>query len=245
MPAKVLGGIDYSRLSDKIWSYPIRTVTKYVDVNDRGHGYVSDKVAPYVVMRERRGIKSGTKFMLVGNAQPFFLGDETNDLLPGATKTVLQTGFDDTNLRDHDDSTCAYPAGNIRYGSTYDLVKYDFRSVGYRFVYVKMWNKTDPWVNVRVLISNDDVNYNVLAQLSGSLVGETYTGVLGATFRYIKLQIKSDARETYSNSLCCYYTVEVYWPSTTSTVYYSDNASRLMQCYVSKGYYQLLEVIEA
>jgi len=242
MPAKVLGGIDYSRLSDKIWSYPIRTVTKYVDVNDRGHGYVSDKVAPYVVMRERRGIKGGTKFMLVGNTQPFFLGDETNDLLPSAKKEILWDGFDDTKLRDHDDDTYSYPRSD-EVGGTFDLVKYDFRSIGYRFVFLKTeCGGCYAGISINVLISNDDVTYNVLAQDTGTSPpsGKVY----GATFRYIKLGFDTKGRR-FPGSYLRYYSVEVYWPSTTSILYYPNDTCRLVQCYVNKGYYLLLEAIGA
>ncbi len=256
MTPSVLGGIDYSKLQSEVWCYSSRTLTKYVGVIERarGKGYeIADSVYyyPIKVMRERRAIKGGTKFMLIGDVQNFYLGDESNDLIPTATKTVLQTGFDDTNLKDHDDDTYSIPATDVPPNSVdpnlLELVKYDFRSVEYRYVYVKIGCDAT-YGSTRVLISEDDEDYYVLAMVEGGehLLEDVY----GATFRYIKLAVENmmyDMPEDASKYK--YYTIEVYRPSTTSAttsvLYYGPgDVWRTIQCYVSMGYYQLLEVIE-
>jgi hypothetical protein len=213
----------------------IAPTQKYV-VFERARGYNSGN---YTVYREKRLVKANTKFILFNDAQLFYLGDESNDLLPSAVKTILQTGFDDTNLKDYNDYTYSRPYGQISNGATQDLVKYDFGSINYRFIYLKIESGATGGIYTRVLISNDDATYTKLAEANNSIIASPYY----VQFRYIKLQVYNATSYTADGVYWRYFTLEVYNPSSTNTITYTSNVFKLINAFIYNGSYQLLEVI--
>jgi len=220
--------------SSDIWNYQSRSLTRVFGIIERALGYGVGATQLYRAYR----VVENTTFKLITNASFYFIGDERNDILSSATRTVLQTGFNDELLRDHDDSTYTQPANDIPANYTVDLVRYDFGTINNRFIKVKM-ESTNTNAIVRLLVSSDGVSYNTVAYISNNIIDSVYF----TSFRYIKLQAYNSSTSAMPASNYKYYTLEVYEPSNTSTLTYASRKIILMQAYISGGYYQLLEIV--
>jgi len=133
------------------------------------------------------------------------LVDEDEDLIPGATETILETNFDPANLKDHNDDTYTTPAADMGAGEVRDHVKYDLGSSARRAVILKAYSAADTTI-VRVLVSDDDATYTKVIEFSGA----TKTVAAIASFRYIKLQSENTGTGTASATAWEFYTLEVY-----------------------------------
>jgi hypothetical protein len=133
------------------------------------------------------------------------LGCKANNLILSATETILKSGFDPTNAKDHDLNT--YSLCQSAWGSV-DLVKYDLGSVAERIIlFDAEGSKSGTSVIIQILlyVSSDDVNYTMIAYADSPRV----QAALKVTFRYIK--VKQSVYSTAADGKL--YGLEVYTPS--------------------------------
>ncbi len=219
----------------EVWSYPTRTLTeKYVIIERVGRGFTSGVSEIYRLSTFFRN----SKFVLIAKADASaIIKNRSGDLIPTATETILDTGFDPTNAKDHNDSTCSSTTTTLDANASIDHVKWDLGSVANRFL-VALISSGTAGVYTRVLVSSDDATYTEVAEVNGGTVKAVYYG----SFRYVKLQTINSNVSALSGSYTRFCSVEVYPPNTDTEISLINELAEFFVL-LYNGYYQLIEVV--
>jgi hypothetical protein len=161
---------------------------------------------PTKLYRVKRTLLANQKLILKCDGDVYGVFVDDDDLLPNATQTINQTGFNPANMKDHDDTTYSPSAADITAGSTVNHATWDFGSIANRII---IYNASAPTTlcQVRVLISNDNSTYTQIA--GGSSINDIYYG----SFRYVRIQSYNGDTGSQAAGNWKYYSLEVYSPN--------------------------------
>lgn len=196
-----------SATPEEIWTY----YKRFVNIEKILEGLDNTKLkysGSKVIPRNSKvvGVLRGT-----GNGNLILAPSSTDDLIAGATETILDAGFDPTNIKDHDDDTYSDSTSSIGLTTEVEMVKYDLGSIAQRVIYLVYESiganayRTD--IYNRVYISDDDVSYTLI--LDNNVNGKTVF-VDVQSFRYIKLATYNASSSTSYAGFGRIYTLEVY-----------------------------------
>jgi len=190
-----------------------------------------------LIYSTKRFLPAGTELRLITNSDVYDVVIEDDDLIPGATETILETGFNSAPVKDHDDDTYTTPAANIAAGATVDHVVWDLGSDASRVLCAKI--ATDLGIlNARVAVSSDGSTWTIAVSAGGSAVLAAYYG----SFRYVKLQSYNGSTSSYGATYWKYYSVEVYPPNLRKILVATADMYKMIRV-VSRYSSQLLELM--
>jgi hypothetical protein len=182
--------------------------------------------------REKRVIKANTTFIIVTLASVYGIFTKDQNLIPSATKTVVQTLTNESNAYDGDDSSYAF----INPSASGDVIQWDLGSVMNIIIYAKTQGGGLATVyKSYIYYSTDGSTWTLL----GSDNGGTAIIVGNVSARYIKWSVNATGATYYL------YTIEAYQvPSVLSkTRTFTSDIDTTISVFVFSDYSQVLEVI--
>jgi len=133
----------------------------------------------------------------------FFRVDD--DKVPGAVETILESGFNSANVKDHDDATYATLVTNLPAVTTRDHVQWDLGAIKRRAIKYKLYSAGGLFY-ARILISDDGTTWTKVVEVANATVSD----IIFESFRYIKLQSSNGSTGTAYVDQINYYTIEVF-----------------------------------
>jgi len=209
-PPQGFGGarVDYDMVASRVWGYGVRftNVVKLVEGLDNSTVKYFDTgvliPAGSAIVGKVRGAAGKALLVLPPDAE--------RDLVPSATETVLLSGFDPTNMKDHDDSTYARATADQSYTASTEvpLIRYDFGAVAPRAVYLRVHYTWLSDSKLNVYASSDGSSWSSIISVDTS-AGEVATATV-VSFRYLELRVLLSSDISAGGTLAEINTLEVY-----------------------------------
>jgi len=191
--------------------------------------------SPVVIYSARRLLAAGTELRLITNSDVYGVYIDDDDLIPRAAETVLESGFDTSRVKDHDDTTYATPVADLAVGEVRDHALWDLGSIAWRVLCAVLRGSYTTTLT-RVLVSSDGAAWTTAVECAGA----TCTAAYYASFRYVKLQSYNKATQASFADHFRYYSVEVYPPNLRKMLVATADMYKMIRA-VSRYSSQLLE----
>jgi hypothetical protein len=222
--------------SEEIWSYPNRRLTERFGIIERSRGLSAPTGS--LLVKERRAIREGTRFILATSSGSGFIALQSEDLIRPATTTYIAS-FDIPGAeKDWNDNTCMRTAFGSPAPRT-SLIKYDLGSLFPSLTLAIYSRSYYGYVRLYVAVSPDDVTYTDIISAVTQSTTATWHIRTGLNVRYVRL----DADNPGSSDYIYFCTVEAY-PTTTDRTFTSLAEGTLVIGVEGNKYYHLLEVIQ-